>query len=117
MHKCLRCGKKFEQATEEMLRGCPECGGNLFLYIKGGEDIDISAADLVDRIKIEEKVPLEGEKIESLRILSPGVYELNLDALLERRGIVMGLKEDGSYAIHLPSLFGKTKQKRKHKKT
>ncbi|MCW3141269.1 MAG: Zn-ribbon domain-containing protein [Methanophagales archaeon] len=109
MHKCLKCGKKFEKLTKEMLRGCPECGGNLFLYLKEGEDI--SAADLVDKIKIEEKVPLEGERIESLRILSPGVYELNLDALLEREGIIMGIKENGSYAIHLPSLFEKKKQK------
>ncbi len=109
MHKCLRCGKKFEKMVEEMLGGCPECGGNLFLYIREGEDI--KAADLVDRIKIEEKVPLEWEKIESLRILSPGVYELNLDALLERKEIVMGIKEGGSYAIHLPSLFGRKKAK------
>ncbi len=113
MHKCLKCGKKFEKLTKEMLRGCPECGGNLFLYIKEGEDI--SAADLVDRIKIEDKVPLEGERIESLRILSPGVYELNLDALLERKGIIMKIKENGSYAIHLPSLFVKNKQKQKHR--
>lgn len=109
MHKCLKCGKKFEKITEELLRGCPGCGGNLFLYIRGGEGI--RAADLVDRITIEEKVPLEGEKIESLRIMSPGVYELNLDALLERKGIVMGLKEDGSYAINLPSLFRRKKAK------
>ena len=110
MHKCLKCGKKFEKITKEMWGGCPECGGNLFLYIKEGEDIN--AADLVDRIKIEEKVPLEGERIESLRILSPGVYELNLDALLERKGIIMGIKENGSYAIHLPSLFEKKKARR-----
>ncbi|MCK4475847.1 MAG: hypothetical protein KAU16_03895 [Methanophagales archaeon] len=110
MHKCLKCGKKFEKLTKEMMGGCPECGGNLFLFIKGGEDI--SAADLVDRIKIEEKVHLEGERIESLRILSPGVYELNLDALLERKEIIMGIKENGTYAIHLPSLFGKKKARR-----
>ena len=113
MHKCLKCGKEFEKITEEMLGGCPECGGNFFLYVRGGEVEGIKAADLVDRIKIEEKVPLECEKIESLRILSPGVYELNLDALLERKEIVMGIKENGSYAIHLPSLFGRKKSKRR----
>jgi len=111
MHKCLRCGKKFERVVDAMLKGCPECGGNLFLYIRAGEDI--RAADLVDRLKIDERVPIEGEKIESLRILSPGVYELNLDALLEGRGLIMGLKGDGSYAIHLPSLFKKKKEKRR----
>jgi hypothetical protein len=111
MHKCLRCGKRFERITDEMLMGCPECGGNLFLYIRDGEDL--RAADLVDRITIDERVPLEGEKIESLRILSPGVYELNLNALLERKEIIMVIKVDGSYAIHLPSLFRKKKQTRR----
>ncbi|MHC1599883.1 MAG: Zn-ribbon domain-containing protein [Candidatus Methanospirareceae archaeon] len=111
MHKCLKCGKKFERITEAMLKGCPECGGKLFLYLKDGEDI--SAAELVDRIKIDEREPIEGEKIESLRILSPGVYELNLDKLLERKEIVMRLKENGTYVVPLPSLFRKKKQKKK----
>jgi predicted nucleic acid-binding Zn-ribbon protein len=57
--------------------------------------------------------PEEEERIESLKILSPGVYELNLDALLERKEIVMGIKENGSYAIHLPSLFAKRNTKRR----
>ena len=112
MHKCLKCGKKFEKITKEMLIGCPECGGNLFLYVREREGIN--ASDLVDRIKIDDKVPIErGKEIESLKILSPGVYELNLDALLDRDEIVMGIKENGSYAIHLPSLFEKKKAKHK----
>ncbi len=107
MHKCLNCGKKFERITEEMLKGCPECGGNLFLYIKDGEDI--TANEVVERIQVEEQVEMmpDGEQIESLKIMSPGVYELNLNALLEKKGIVMRLKDDGSYAINLPSLFKK----------
>lgn len=107
MHKCLKCGKEFEKITEEMLKGCPDCGGNLFLYIKKGKEA--SATDLVDQLKVEDKVPLEVDKIESLKILSPGIYELNLDALLERKEIVMKMKENGSYVIHLPSLFKKKK--------
>jgi hypothetical protein len=118
MHKCLKCGKTFERISEEMLRGCPECGGNLFLYLRG------EAADLADRIKIEEEgVELElpeveaeemtAKRLESVRILSPGVYELNFDALLERKEIIMAIKEEGSYAVHLPSLFDK-KRRGKH---
>jgi len=110
MHKCLECGKKFEKITEEMLQGCPECGGKLFLYIR--DRADISAAELVDRIQIDEREPAEGKKIESLRILSPGVYELNLDKLLERKEIVMQMKENGTYVVPLPSLLRKKKQKR-----
>jgi len=109
MHKCLKCGKKFERITKEMLNGCPECGGRLFLYIRDGRDLE--ARELVDRIVIEEGKEIRPEEqIESLRILSAGVYELNLDALMEKREIVMGLKQNGSYAIHLPSLFAKRKK-------
>ena len=109
MHKCLNCGKKFERITKEMLNGCPECGGRLFLYIRDGEDLE--ARELVDRIKVEESRDMRPEEqIESLRILNAGVYELNLEALMEKREIVMGIKQSGSYVIHLPSLFGKRKK-------
>ncbi len=105
MHKCLKCGKTFDRITEAMLKGCPECGGKLFLYLRPGEEL--SATELVERIQVDERAPVEGEQIESLRILSPGVYELNLDALLERKELVMQIKKDGTYVIPLSSLFRK----------
>lgn len=52
-----------------------------------------------------------GNRVESIRIISPGQYELNLESLLERKEIVMALKEDGTYIVHLPSVF---KQKKDH---
>ena len=58
----------------------------------------------------EKKQEEIGERVESVRILSPGSYELNLESLLERDEIVMALKEDGTYLVHLPSVF----QKKKH---
>ncbi len=115
MHRCLKCGKKFEHISEEMLNGCPECGGRFFLYIRDGTDLN--AEELVERLKIEESD--EGispdERIESLRIIGTGIYELNLDALMSKEEIVMGLRHNGTYAIHLPSLFAKKKKKRKQK--
>lgn len=105
MHKCVKCGEVFERITKEMLYdGCPECGSNFFFYIKGQ-----AAADLVDKIKIEEREGEPIEKIESVKIHKPGIYELNLDALLERKEIIMAIKETGSYVVHLPSLFAKKK--------
>ncbi|MFZ3383705.1 MAG: Zn-ribbon domain-containing protein [Candidatus Methanoperedens sp.] len=57
-----------------------------------------------------ETAPKEiGDRIESIRILSPGQYELNLESLLERKEIVMALKEDGTYIVNLPSVFKKKK--------
>lgn len=57
----------------------------------------------------------EGERVESVRILGPGSYELNLDSLLDRKEIVMAIKEDGSYALHLGSVFNKNSGKKKKK--
>nr|WP_321497256.1 Zn-ribbon domain-containing protein [uncultured Methanolobus sp.] len=57
----------------------------------------------------------EGERVESVRILGPGSYELNLDSLLDRKEIVMAIKEDGAYALHLGSVFKENKGKKKKK--
>jgi len=112
MHKCLKCRVKYKEITEAMLGGCPECGSKYFLYVRGESS---STEELVDLVEIDdcESVPLEGEKIESLRILSPGVYELNLNTILERNEIIMQIKENGTYVIPLPSLFRSKKRKKK----
>jgi predicted nucleic acid-binding Zn-ribbon protein len=66
--------------------------------------------DVPKELKVETKPEEVGERVESVRILSPGSYELNLDSIMKRDEIVMALKEDGTYVVHLPSIF----QKKKH---
>ena len=100
MHKCVRCGKEFENLTEDLLSGCPECGGKLFLYVRDMESAVFSGVEVAEDEELEEA---DEERIEGLRILSPGVYELNLPSLLQRKEIILKLRS--TYAIHLPSLF------------
>ncbi len=64
----------------------------------------------VEKKKEDVKIEEIGDRVESVRILSPGSYELNLDSIMKRDEIVMALKEDGTYIVHLPSVF----QKKKH---
>ena len=33
-HQCLKCGKVFEEGSAQLLKGCPECGGNRFFFTK-----------------------------------------------------------------------------------
>jgi hypothetical protein len=73
---------------------------------------DIIGVDGEDSSVTEE----EGERVESVRILGPGSYELNLDSLLDRKELVMAFKEDGAYALHLGSVFKENKDKKKKKK-
>ncbi|NYT19616.1 MAG: hypothetical protein GKC08_04925 [Methanosarcinales archaeon] len=137
-HKCTRCEKIFEDGAEVILSGCPNCGWNKFLYVKDMEpntDIEDAVAEelpekeeaeitdpadqfireIDDIIGIDhqerEVVEEEGERVESVRILGPGSYELNLNSLLERDEIVMAIKQDGTYAVDLSSAFRKKKKK------
>ncbi len=54
------------------------------------------------------------ERIESVRILEKGSYDINLPVLLSRKELVMS-KEDGVYVVDLPSAL-KTSKKKKDKK-
>ncbi len=81
------------------------------------ESIDEALASEQENKKqeLETERRAEEERVESVRILGPGSYELNLDSLLERKELVMAIKEEGSYALHLPSVFKQRKSKQKDK--
>jgi len=94
-HKCTQCGREFEDGSTKILKGCPSCGGKKFLYIREAERHD----DVLKEKTIEEIARETGEdvlevredkrraeievfeRIESIRILGPGSYELNLERL------------------------------------
>ena len=48
-HQCLKCGKIFEEGSSQLLKGCPECGGNRFFFTK-------DPLDETQRQKITEEV-------------------------------------------------------------
>ena len=33
-HQCLKCGRVFEEGSAQLLKGCPDCGGNRFFFTK-----------------------------------------------------------------------------------
>lgn len=33
-HQCLKCGKVFEEGSSQLLKGCPDCGGNRFFFTR-----------------------------------------------------------------------------------
>ncbi len=137
-HKCTRCEGVFRDGAAIILNGCPKCGWNKFLYVRdemaqpagsagqtGNTSIPPAASQFIKEVdellgnkqahpepkdsKVERKTEEVGERVESVRILSPGSYELNLDSIMKRDEIVMALKEDGTYIVHLPSVFHKKK--------
>ncbi len=66
-------------------------------------------------VKVESKPPHvekknHHERIESVRILESGRYDLNLPILLSRKELVMS-REDGVYVVDLPSALKMPKKK------
>ena len=54
---------------------------------------------------------IQEDHVDVINIVENGVYEINLEGLLDDSPIVV--QKDGSYLIHLPSLFNSRKKKTK----
>lgn len=134
-HKCVRCGNVFEDNDASILRGC-SCGSVFFLYMKSQQDVEQIkeiqkeletketsleqelTKQVEEKKKVEEKAIKEGKikrgvvkvkwGIETIKIPREGVYEINIDALMKKRPIVI-LERGRVYFIHLPSAFEKIK--------
>lgn len=122
-HKCTQCGREFEDGSTTILKGCPSCGGKKFLYIREAERHD----DVLKEKTIEEIARDTGEdvlevradrrraeievfeRIESIRILGPGSYELNIEKLARSDEVVVGLEKEGRYVVDILSMAKKRK--------
>ncbi|MEM3086471.1 MAG: Zn-ribbon domain-containing protein [Halobacteria archaeon] len=100
-HQCTRCQTLFPDGDLAILNGCPSCGWNRFLFVPSRAPPEAAPA--------REPAVRAVFDVESIRIHETGRYEVNLRRLLERPEIVLGLKEEGKYLIHLPSLFERRK--------
>lgn len=103
-HQCTRCQTRFPDGDPAILNGCPSCGWNRFLFVPAATPAPLAPLPVPEAVLRTPNVP-----VESIRILEKGRYEVNIRRLLERPEIVLGLKEDGKYLIHLPSLFERRK--------
>jgi predicted nucleic acid-binding Zn-ribbon protein len=124
-HKCVKCGREYPNASSEMINGCESCGGKKFLYIRDEdrnrdviEDRSIQSIaqenhEEVIEIKKDDSSPDDVfNRVESIRIVEPGTYELNIEKLAKSDDRVVGLGKGGSYAVDLLSMM----RPRKHKK-
>jgi len=109
----------YSDGDEAVLNGCSECGGKLFFFIKKEhlkeskeftqnlstkekKEIEKDVLDLVGA-KRDEKKPVVLD-FESIRVLKPGKYEIDLVHLFKKEPLVYRLSE-GKYVIDLPEAF------------
>ncbi len=120
-HQCVRCGNFFDDGAKELLSGC-SCGSKFFFFMsqKALDKVKKMSAQLTkeDRVQIEEDikeiVDVKGDDspvyldIESVRVLKPGKYELNLVDLFKGEPVIYKYG-NGKYIIDLVSAFGEDK--------
>ena len=85
---------------------------------KEGKSIDDMLEDIDRALDSDDvnKKDLNPDRVDSIRILDSGSYELNLGSIMGKEEIVVGIKEEGQYAIDLPMILqqsGKTKKGKK----
>ncbi len=120
-HQCVKCNKIYEDGSKELLEGC-SCKGKFFFFIKKGKMEE--ANKLVSNLSHEDKEEIEKDvkdiigikdedksvilDLESIKILRPGKYEIDVVKLLKNKMLIYRL-EDGKYIIDLNSTFKKEK--------
>jgi predicted nucleic acid-binding Zn-ribbon protein len=130
-HQCVRCNTFYEDGANEIITGC-KCGARLFFYIKK-EKLE-EAKKLAESIKLSESEKKEIEKdvyemvgssmesdepvildFESIRVLKPGQYELDLVSMFKDEPLIFRL-EDGKYMIDIAETFKSVAEKKKKQK-
>jgi uncharacterized protein len=117
-HQCVRCSKIIETGSKEILEGCSSCSGKFFFYIREDQlpkiieskiaplpefnEIDIQQveSDVRSILNIEDEEKPVILDLESIRVLAPGKFEIDIVSLMNRRPIVFKLQE-GKYLIDI----------------
>jgi len=127
-HQCVKCGKFYDDNSEEILKGC-SCGGKVFFYVKKSKAELLEKEDLVNLSKkekeqIEKDVydiignEIDHEKpiildLESIKIKKPGKYELDLMSLFKKKQPLIYKLDEGKYMVDLIETFKNMKKRKK----
>jgi len=128
-NQCVHCGKVYPDASKELIIGCT-CGSHFFYFIKKEyyekikKEVEdeltnelqgkIEEINLMDKVKMEKDVReiigiAEQEDIpvildlESIRVLGPGKFELDVVNLFNKKRPLIYKLAEGKYIIDLAS--------------
>ncbi|MGV8172281.1 MAG: Zn-ribbon domain-containing protein [Candidatus Woesearchaeota archaeon] len=114
LHKCIKCGKLYEQSSEELLIGCT-CGSRLFYFIKPesvNKKKDSEEVEYFYELEDNENHELIVFDIESINVKGSGKYELNIDSMMNNKGMIYKYG-DGKYGIDIESNLKHVKSRKK----
>jgi predicted nucleic acid-binding Zn-ribbon protein len=106
--------QEFQQIQEELHTKDTTLEQELSKQIEEKKEIEKEVKAEVEEVhapkEVKKEIVKEGIKerekfgIETIRIMKEGVYEINIDALMKKRPLII-LEKGKVYLIHLPSAF------------
>ncbi len=128
MHQCVHCNTLYEDGSNQILKGCTNCGGRFFFFVKkehltelqhfgqklSKDDKDKMERDVKDIIGeyVEDKDRPVVLDLASINITKPGKFELDLVRLFKGDPLVYKLDE-GKYVVDVASTFMSLKKNKK----
>jgi len=116
-NQCVHCGKIYEDAAPELLKGC-SCSSHFFFFVKEKqlEELRQKTIELeeIDKKQVEhdvrEMIGLEEDQeapvildLESIRVTGRGKFEIDLVNLFSKKRPLIYKLEEGKYIIDLAS--------------
>ena|SRR3989344_9100161 len=120
-YRCVHCTATYADTSQEILSGC-SCGGKFFFYIKQEKLQQLLEKQVPEpELTLQEKEQMEDElreatglddkpetpvflDFESVKVLRPGKYLIDLGKLFSRNKPQIYQLEDGKYIVDLNSL-------------
>jgi len=117
-YKCIHCSKMYEDGSEQVLKGCDDCGRKFFFYIRRDQlekvkqqeekEVEFFGEDKrqIER-DVREIAGFEDEDVpvfldfESVKVIKPGKYAVDLGNLFATDKPRVYKLEDGKYIIDL----------------
>jgi predicted nucleic acid-binding Zn-ribbon protein len=125
-NQCVHCSEIYSDASQEILRGCSKCGGKFFFYLTEEKLRKIKESSKVEEgmdLQPEEKIQIEKDvrdiagiddedapvilDFESVKIVKPGKYLLDIANLFNKERPLVYKLEDGKYFIDIASHLDK----------
>lgn len=128
-HQCVRCGKLHDDGDSTLLKKGCSCGSRLWFFVK--QDSIDRAKEITTNLTDEQKDQIEDDvrdivgaetddesvvlDLESIRVVEPGKFELDLVRLFNKENPVVFKLSEGKYMIDVPETFERRGEIKKEK--
>ena len=123
-HQCLKCQEIYDDDSNAILKGCVKCKSMVFMYMKtipkedvcdesfkiSKEDKKVILKELEKREDIKEKDRPVILKLENVRILDDGKYEIDINQLFSGDKPLIYKIDSGTYILDLEFLNKNSKK-------